>query len=225
MSDSHPQGQENQVSSTPLSSGYELTPQPLAVTRLPRLASSPAMKSSIPKPLATGLNGNKRKIPSSPAGPPAKRVVSNPLAQSTAGPGPRRAGGFVPTTRKTSATLGSAVGGPSRPTSASSSLASSTATRGAAATRPGIGASRLGASTTTRAGVGARSTATAAPVGARRPPATTTTRSAVGAGRSAGPSRGVSPGMGGSNIGSGMASMVQIKVSWCFCVLRSKADE
>jgi hypothetical protein len=174
--------------------------QHLAATRLPRLASSPAMKSSIPKPLSTGINANKRGPPSSPARPPSKRVVSNPLAQSTMGA--RKPGGFVPTTRKASGsgTLGSAVSATtnSRPTS---SLAASTRrTASSTASTSTLGASRMGAP---------RSTIPAA----RRPPATATTRAAVGAGRSAGTSRGVSPRMAGSNIGSGMASMVQIKVS------------
>jgi hypothetical protein len=157
------------------------------------------MKSSIPKPLssATGINANKRKTPSSPAGPPTKRVVSNPLAQSTAGP--RKPSGFVPTTRKASTSTSSGSGNaPAPSTRAGSSLAASTRRTASTTTTATAGASRVGA---------ARSVVPPA----RRPPAASTTRTAVGA--RAGPSRGVSPGMGGSHIGSGMASMVQIKVS------------
>jgi kinesin family protein C1 len=138
------------------------------------------MKSSIPKPLSTGINANKRKTPSSPA-VPAKRVVSNPLAQSTAGP--RKPTGFVPTTRKASATLGSATT-ISRPTS---SLAASTRRTASSAAGPSNLGSRAGSST-----VGARG----APVAARRPPAASTTRPAVGRAGS----RGISPGMGASGM-------------------------
>jgi len=142
------------------------------------------MKSSIPKPLSTGINANKRKTPSSPA-VPAKRVVSNPLAQSTAGP--RKPTGFVPTTRKASATLGSATT-INRPTT---SLAASTRRTASSAAGPSNAGSRAGSSTLA---------GRAAPA-ARRPPAASTTRPVVGRAGS----RGVSPGMGGlaqSNVSS-----------------------
>jgi hypothetical protein len=145
------------------------------------------MKSSIPKPLSTGINANKRKTPSSPAGPPPKRVVSNPLAQSTAGSGARKPSGFVPTSRKASAVPAPA---PSRPTS---SLAVSTRRTASSAAGPStLGASRLGPGAAGRA----------VPAPTRRPPPSATTRPAPGR---AGPSRGVSPGMGAS---SGVASRV-----------------
>ena len=150
------------------------------------------MKSSIPKPLSTGINANKRKTPSSPAGPPAKRVVSNPLAQSTAGPGARKPSGFVPTTRKASATIASTT---SRP---ATSLAVSTR-RTAAAGPSTLGVSRAGSSAVGSRGV---------PAPARRPPPATA-RPAVGR---AGASRGVSPGMGGV----GAVGATGSRVSYCY---------
>ena len=146
------------------------------------------MKSSIPKPLSTGVNANKRKTPSSPA-VPAKRVVSNPLAQSTAGP--RKPTGFVPTTRKASAALGPATT-ISRPTS---SLAASTRRTASSAAGPSNLGNRAGSSTLAGRG---------APVAARRPPAASTTRPVVGRAGS----RGVNPGMGGNGL-------AQNNVSYC----------
>ncbi|ORY33143.1 P-loop containing nucleoside triphosphate hydrolase protein [Naematelia encephala] len=187
-----------------MSEGQENT---APVSRLPRLLS-PQVKTGIPvpshsAPLLSSNNINKRKLPSSPGIPVAKRQASNPTP--TLGPSSaaglrqsqrKPSGGFVPTAnRKPSSALTAA----SRPTSSLAASQRRTASNGSAASST--------ASTTT-----ARARAAAAPTTARRPPVATSTRSAGNMGRSLGPGRGVSPGAAsGSGIGSGLASVSQFK--------------
>ncbi|WVQ93223.1 hypothetical protein IAU59_000288 [Kwoniella sp. CBS 9459] len=204
------------------------------MSRLPRLAS-PSKPSSIPTlsaippgPLLPSSNANKRKMPSSPLGPPpTKRSVSGgALGVSTsgvtgAGPGPgaglrasqiKPAVGFKPTAaRKPS-------GGVTRP---GSTLAASTTRRTGSTDSAGSGSSSSAGAGTART----RSTTTAAAT-ARRPPvsasaSSSNTRAGSALGRSTiangarATSRGVSPGLaattGRTAIGTGMASAAQFK--------------
>ncbi|EIW66111.1 hypothetical protein TREMEDRAFT_65960 [Tremella mesenterica DSM 1558] len=145
-------------------------------------------------PLLTANNANKRKTPSSPAGPAAKRQASaSSLGKSTSGP--KKPPGFIPTTtRKPSGTL-------SRPTS---SLSTSTRRAGSASSNSGVA---------TLTGPTTRSKPTTTTARQSRPPvAGPSTRSTLG--RSVGPTRGISPGLGAAalgGIGSGVASVEQFK--------------
>ncbi|KAK1922557.1 P-loop containing nucleoside triphosphate hydrolase protein [Papiliotrema laurentii] len=181
--------------------------QPPATSRLP-LPSTRASASAIP--LSTSINANKRKVPSSPAIPVAKRQVSGSSLSESTSTARKPSAGFRPTTtRKPSTTL-------SRPTSTSSTLTRSTAAR---SSNGSVGSSSSTTTTRTRP-----TTAAARPLAASRtrPPVSSVaagTRSAGTLARSVGPGRGVSPslgrgvgaGMGVSAIGSGMASAARVK--------------
>lgn len=196
-------------------------------SRIPRVQPSPIGKNTgIPTLGNAPLNVNKRKAPSSPAVPPAKRSVSGssstaaqaaPVGSSlrTSQRKPSSSN-FVPTTtRKASGSL-------SRPASSASlgvstrraptAASTSSAPAGAAArARPATSLATRGTTSTTSAGGRPGST-----LASRRPPvagaAGPSTRSTTSLAKSVGPGRGVSPGMSGfSKIGSGLASAEQIK--------------
>lgn len=200
-------------------------------SRIPRVQPSPAGKNAgIPKLGNAPVNVNKRKAPSSPAVPPAKRSVSGSSATATQAPAvgstlrtsqrKPSSSNFVPTTtRKASGSL-------SRPAS-SASLGVSTRRAPAAIAKTGATASSSATSSaaarprpaTSLATRGTSSVAGGRPgstLASRRPPvsgpAGPSTRSTTALAKSVGPGRGVSPGMVGfSKIGTGLASVEQIK--------------
>ncbi|OCF72705.1 kinesin family member C1 [Kwoniella mangroviensis CBS 8886] len=176
------------------------------MSRLPRLASSPARPSSIPTlssaPLVSSGNANKRKLPSSPLAPPStKRSVSG----SSSGLRSSQRGGFVPSAVQEPSSTGRSASAFGAPTNRRTGSTESTRSAGSSST-----------SATTRA----RTAGTVI----KRPPvsaSSTTTRNGSTLGRSIGPSaratsRGVSPGLAGTStarsaIGSGVASAAQFK--------------